>query len=180
MKRLLFIFWIILLNINIFCQTKIEKEIHPIKELRVLNSNFLLVLDTIIQMKDKIQWYKDAYFFLVEFDEDSTKPELIFVRVYEKIDYYYSNIQGFFEYKKHYFVVRGNSVNTMIFQKTNIEKNIHFGFPPFKFTFDGKPILGQFDAFAVWSIRNNIEKFTILSFFTNNQNDSWVRKIGEK
>lgn len=171
---------LILVNFSTFCQIKIKKEVYPIEEIKVINFNLFSVLDTIIQMKEKIQWYKESHFFIIEFNEDSLRPDLVFVRIYEKIDYHYPNILGFFEYKEHFFVIKGNTIDSTIFQKTSKNRNFNFGFAPNRYSKDGEPILGQFDVFAVWSLRYKLGKFKILSFFTDNKNYPCFNNIDEE
>jgi len=175
MKNTVILILLFFINFGVSCQSK-KKEIHPIKELNVINFNLFSVLDTIIQMKEEVEWYKGTLFFLVEFDEDSTKPDLIVIRAYEKISYCYPNIIGFFDYKKHSFVITGNTIDTTIFQKTNKERNFEFGLPPTRYTKKGESILNT-GAFAVWSIRNKQCKFKILGFLTNNENDPWFNNF---
>ena len=175
MKKIIIII-LILVNFNAFCQSKIKKEIYPVEELKVINYHLFFVLDTIIQMKEDIPCYKGTHFFLIEFDEVSTKPDLIFIRAYEKITYRDPNIIGFFDYKKHFFVITGNTIDTMLFQKTSNKRNFDFGLPPIRYAKNGVPILAG-ETFAVWSIRNKLGKFKILSFFTHNKNDTWFDNI---
>lgn len=177
MKKAAIFILLILINFSIFCQNKRKNEIYPIEELKVINFNLFSVLDTIIQMKENMQWYKGTHFFLMEFDEVSTKPDLVFIRAYEKINYHYPDIIGFFDYRKHSFVIRGNSIDTTIFQKTSNKRDFNFGFPPIRYTKKGEPILGGHETFAVWSIRNKQDKFKILSFFTHNKNDPWIDNV---
>ena len=167
---------LILVHFSACCQSTIKKEIYPIEELTVINYNLFSALDTIIQMKEALEWYKGTRFFLIEFDIDSMKPDLIFIRAYEKISYRYPNIIGFFDYKQHSFVITGNSIDTTIFQKTSKERNFEFGLPPKRYTKKGELIFNT-GTFAVWSIRYKLDKFKILSFFTDNKNDPWLDNV---
>lgn len=170
---------LIFLTFSIFCQNT-KKDIYPIEELQVINFNLLPVLDTIIQMKEEIQWYKGTLFFIIEFDEDSIKPDLVFVRAYEKIFYHDPNFIGFFNYKEHFFVIKGNTIDTTIFQKIGKNHNFDIGFPPIRYSKNGEPILGQFNAFAVWSVRYKMGKFTILGFCTHDKNHPWFNNIDKE
>lgn len=167
----------ILINLNVFGQNKINREISCIGELEVINSSLFLTLDTIIRMKEDIQYYKGTKFFIVELDEDITKPDLIFIRACEKIDYRYPSIIGFFYYQEHYFIIKGDSINCEIFQKTGKKRHFDFGLPSQRYTKEGNPITNQFEAFAVWSLRYKKDEFKILSFYTENDKDPWFNYI---
>ena len=180
MKEIAIFFLLIFVNFSAFYQNKIKNEIYPIEELEVINFNLFSALDTIIQMKEETQWYKGTHFFLIEIDEISTKPDLIVIRAYEKIDYHYPSIIGFFDYKNHSFVITGNTIDTTIFQKTSNKRDFDFGFPPKRYTEKGEPFLDDFENFAIWSIRNKQGKFKILSFLTYNKNDPWFDNIDEE
>lgn len=177
MKKLTIIKIFIILTFTLFCQNKATKDIYPIRMLEVVNFKLFPTLDTIIQMKEEVKWYKGALFFVIEFNEDSLKPDLFFVRAYEKIFYHDTNIMGFFNHKEHYFIVKGNTIDTSIFQKTNKSRNFDFSFPVIRRDKNGKPILGQFDTFAVWSVRYKLGDFKILSFFTHDENDLWFNNV---
>lgn len=177
--KILIIIVFILINLNAISQNKINNGSY-IRELEVINTNLFSTLDTIISMKEDIQYFKDSKFFLIEFDEDTIKPDLIFIRAYEKIEYRYPNIVGYFYYKEHYFIIKGDSVNSEIFQKTDNIKHFDYGLPSQKYTKKGKPIINQNEVFIVWSLRYRNGKFKILSYFTDNKKDKWFNIIEDK
>lgn len=169
-----------LINLNALSQNKINNGINYISELKVINPSLFLTLDTIIKMKEDIQYYKGTKFFILEFDEDKNKPDLIFVRAYEKIEYRHPSIVGYFYYKEHYFIIKGDSVNSEIFQKTYNKKQFDFGLPSQRYTKNGNPIINQNEVFAVWSLRYKMNKFKILSFYTDNEKDQWFNYIEDE
>ena len=117
----------------------------------------------------------------MEFNTDSVMKDLIFLRAQgNQMNYHYPDILGYFDYKNHSFIIRSDSIYTTIFKKSNNNRDFDFSFPPAKYTIEGIPILGQFDIFAVWSIRFKQENFKILSFFTNDKNDDWFNYIEQE
>ena len=177
--KIMFLYLLFSLCLYVFCQNKIKEDIFPIAELRVVNFNLYSAMDTIIQLKEKINFYKGTQSFIISFNQDSI-PDLVFIRAYEKFYYYDPDILGCFDYKDHCFVVRGNAIDSTIFQKTNTIQKIDFSFPPQEYTTDGKPIVRTFENFAVWSMRYKSGKFRILSFFTDNEDDEWFDCIEEE
>ena len=181
MGRIVVVLLFILASSNVSSQDKKKDEIYFLQEFEVVNSNMFPVLDTIIKLKENIQYYKGTKLFTIEFNEDSIRTDLIFVRAQEnQIYYYYPDILGYFDYKEHTFVIRGDFINTTIFQELNSCRDFNFSIPPIEFTTKGEPIIRSFDNFAVWSMRYKDGDFKILSFLTNNKADSWFDYIEEE
>ena len=180
MNKTVFFSLFFFVSLCAFCENNTKRKIYPVEVLEVVDINLLSTLDTIIQMKEEIKVYKGAPFFLMEFNEDSLKTDLIFISAYEKIYYHYPDILGCFEYENHFIVVRGNAIDSTLFQRTCRKKNIDFSFPPTKYAKNGEPIIGTLNTFVVWSMRYKLREFRILSFFTDNEDDEWFDCIDEE
>lgn len=174
-KVFIFLFFICL---SVYSQNDTMDELYSIKELEVVNLELFSVLDSIIQMRSKIQAYRETSFFTIEFNEDDNKKDLIFVRAYEKIDYNYPNILGYFGYKENYFIVMGDFINLSVFRKTSKSREFEFGLPEFE-KINGEPFVDQFETFAVWSMRYKLGEFKVLSFYTDNILDCWFDNIND-
>jgi|GEM_PF-6846997 hypothetical protein len=175
MKKGIIFTMLIFLTFILYCQNKVKDEIYHIEELEVVNFKLLPVLDTIIQMKES-GGYKAVRFFLMEFNEDTLKPDLIFVRGYAKMTYYYPKTLGYFSYKDHYFFITGDTIDSTIFFKTSKKNIFEIGIPLIEKTEDGTPIIRVYGSYA-WSIRYKMGRFKILSYYTSNKNDPWFDNV---
>jgi hypothetical protein len=181
MNKIIVFLLLFFVSFNAFYSAEKKDETHSLQEFIIINHNIFPVLDTIITMKDDIKFYKDTKLFSIEFNDDCVRKDLIFVRASgNQIHHYYPDILGYFDYNKHSFVIRGDSIDTTILKKGNKDKNFIFGLPAMRYTAKREPILGDLDVFAVWSIRYKDRNFKILSFFTNNKADSWFDYVEEE
>lgn len=167
---------LILISINVFCVDK-NNNIYSLTELNVINPNLLSVLDSIVQTNC---YAKASKLYTVEFNEDSLKTDLIFVRAQGKYIYSAYFDLGYFNYKNHTFIVRGDSLDGTIFKKNNFKRNFKFSSPPTEYTAKGIPILETYEDFAVWSIRYKLGLFKLLSFFSSNRDDHWFDNIKDE
>ncbi|WP_455498916.1 hypothetical protein [Coprobacter sp.] len=176
-KAVLILFFLI--SFRAFCNNP-KDEIHSLDKYVVVNPNIFPALDSIITMKNGIPYYTYTGLFTIEFDQDSLLTDLIYIEWQKnQIHSYFSDILGYFNYRGHTFVIRGDSIDTSIFKKTDKYRNFIFGVPPIQYTDKGEPII-PIGAFAVWSIRYKDSHFKILSFFTNNKKDPWFDHIKEE
>lgn len=173
---------LILISLNGFSQSKGRKDIHSLQELEVVNSNLLPVLDTVIKMKNDSESFKPAKLFTIEFDWDSIRTDLITIRARGfRLYYYYPDILGYFDYGGYTFVVKGGSLDTSIFQKSDRFHDFNFSLDSMSYI-NSKGIftMDEFalsDIFAIWAVRYKQGNFKLLAFRTDNEKDKWFDNI---
>ena len=179
-KKIVIAMIIIVSCIGGYAQYKPKSDVYTISELKVINEELLAVLDTIISMKSEITFYKDYSLFTMWFGLDSVKPDLIMIEAQEEKILGANHDLGLFDYKGNTFFVRGFSLDTTIFSKTDLNREVDFSLPQRRYTAEGMPILRRYNNFAAWSLRYKQGKFKILSFFSNDKNDDWFDYIEQE
>lgn len=167
------------LSISLFAQTK--KDIHYISELKVINENLYPVLDSMINVKSKVPFYKQSTLFSIwlggqwlgyekyGFDSISVISDWISFHVERNGSFSANCDLGIFDYKGNTFFVRGDSLYTNIFSKEGRKGKVDFSKYTRKRKYDkkGNPIF-YYDEFhkvycsSIYRYKDN--KFLLLQF----------------
>lgn len=146
----------ILIVVSVFStslKSETNKRVGHIEILQIKDSNLLSILDSIVSHEKHCVYYTPDLYFSVctrimndtitEFEIGSAGSILI-----ESDNNYY---QGCFEYKSHWFFVKGQELTETVFAKTNRKKAFVFD-KPNRITSGGKIILNviEDDRFSFW------------------------------
>lgn len=167
MKRILFPVTIcLILCANLHAQYKSKENIQYIYELKVVNKNLFPILDSIINTKSEVTYFRDGPLLTMWFGLDSIKPDLIMIWAEGKEIMGANHDLGLFDYKENTFVVRGISLDTTVFLKTDSKRKFKFSSSPIKVLKNGTMVfdLGADKRYCTWTCRYRNGKFKLLSF----------------
>lgn len=138
MKKIFVLILFSLLSVSLYSQNKVQKDIHYITELKILNNNLYPILDSIINVKSKVPFYRQSKLFSIwlggqwlgyekyGFDSISVIPDWISFNI-ERNGRFSANCDlGIFDYKGNTFFVRGDSLYTNIFSKEESKRKVDF------------------------------------------------------
>jgi hypothetical protein len=189
MNRILSFILFLVLSISLYAQGKLYpgktgENIRYINELKIINENLYPVLDSIIDTKYKVPYYKKSTFFNIWFGLDSIRLDWITFDVLGKNISGYCCDLGIFDYKGNTFFVRGDSIDTTIFFEENRKRKIDFSKYEHhrKYTKDGNPIFDIAelrDVYCSWTYRYINGKFRLLTFGCFDNSVPPINRISE-
>jgi hypothetical protein len=168
MKRLFIFLFFFVFCTYLYAKYKPKRDIEYLPKLEVVNKNLFSILDSIIDLKSEVQYFKDGNLFEMWFGTDSIRTDLIVVLAAGKNVYGANHDLGLFDYKGNTFLVRGGSLDTTILVKTKIKRKFDFSRPKIKYSDDGTPVFNwgsiHNDIWCEWTCRYKNNKFKLLSF----------------
>ncbi|PXV59419.1 hypothetical protein CLV62_13640 [Dysgonomonas alginatilytica] len=172
MRKIIIYILFLISYTNAYGQYKPKSEILNIKELKVVNEDLFHVLDSIIDVKSKVTYFKDGTLFTMWFGIDSIKPDLVVIWAEGKKVVGANHDLGLFDYKENTFLVRGENLDTTVFAKTDRTRKFDFTYSPIE-VLKGKRIVFDLyadDRFCTWTCRYRNGKFILLSFESSDSN----------